>query len=154
MMRRIIAATFALLPCYTPAHAQSTRAPDALLQRLETAKWRPSNLGSAKSLKDLYAKDFITVEYGADPSFTGVNRIIGAKKLMQAGGEDALIKALNQMTFDLSDWRFQHVSPTVVLVSYQVASPQFGSSRLWATSVWRHAAGRWETTFYQASKAR
>ena len=152
-MKHIAMAMFALTLCSTVIHAQSSTKSDAMLQQLETAKWRPSSLGTGKALHDLFAEDFMTVEYGTDGTFAGVHRVVDAKKLMEAGGEDALINALNQMTFDLSDWQFQHLSPTVVLVSYQVASPQFGDTHLWATSIWRRVGGKWQTTFYQASKA-
>lgn len=152
-MKRLAIALFLFALCSTAADAQPPNETDTMLQRLETAKWRPSTLESGKALQDLFAEDFMTVEYGPDPTFSGVQRVVDGKKLMQAGGEDALIKALNQMTFNLSDWHFQHLSPTVTLVSYQVASPQFGDSRLWATSIWRRVGSKWETSFYQASKA-
>jgi hypothetical protein len=153
-MKRIAMAIFALTLCSTAVHAQSSTKSDTLLQRLETAKWRPSSLGSGEALQDLFAQDFMTVEYGTDGTFAGVHRVVDAKKLMEAGGEDALISALNQMTFSLSDWQFQHLSPTVVLVSYEVTSPQFGDTHLWATSIWRRVGNKWQTSFYQASKAR
>jgi hypothetical protein len=153
-MKHIVAAIVALVLGTTAAPAQSPSGPDTLIQRLETAKWRPSVLGPRKALHDLFAPDFMTVEYEPDGTFAGVHRVVNAKKLLEVGGEDALIKALAATTFTLSDWHFQHLSPVVVLVSYQVASPQFGDTRLWATSVWRRVGEEWQTSFYQASAAR
>ena len=153
-MKYIVATIVALVLTSTAAPAQSPSGPDTLIQRLETAKWRPSVLGPRKALLDLFAPDFMSVEYEPDGTFAGVRRVVNAKKLLEAGGEDALIRALNAMTFVLSDWRFQHLSPGVVLVSYQVASPQFRNTHLWATSVWRRSGGEWRTSFYQASTAR
>src|SRR4051812_22580462 len=37
------------------------------LQRLEAGKWHPSTLGGVDSLAALYAENFVTVEYGAEP---------------------------------------------------------------------------------------
>jgi hypothetical protein len=153
-MKLVVAVIVALMLGSTTASAQSSSAADTLLQRLETAKWRPSVLGPRKALHDLFAPDFMTVEYDPNGAFAGVHRKVNARRLLDTGGEDALIKALNAMTFTLSDWRFQHLSPTVVLVSYQVASPEFGDTSLWATSIWRRAGDKWQTAFYQASTAR
>ncbi|HJQ21412.1 MAG TPA: hypothetical protein VJ867_13775 [Gemmatimonadaceae bacterium] len=138
--------------CSTAVAAQSART-DTLLRRLETAKWRPSTLGANQHLFDLFASDFTTIEYGTDGTFAGVRRVLDARKFMQSGGESALVDAMNKMSFDLSDWHFQHLAPSVVLLSYQVASPQFGANRLWATSIWRRTNGTWRTSFYQASRA-
>ena len=152
MMKRFAAIVIATLVSASAAHAQANT--DTMFQRLESAKWKPSTLGSVKAWQDLYADDMVTIEYGADPTFSGVDRVVDAKKMMQAGGEDALIKMMDQMNFELSFWNFQHVSPDVVIVTYRVGSPQFGKTHLWATSVWHKVGKTWQTVFYQASRAK
>ena len=55
--------------------------------------------------------------------------------------------------FELSDWRFIHADPHVFIVSYRVKGLSF-PWEAYATSVWVHRDGRWQTVFYQATTAK
>jgi hypothetical protein len=115
---------------------------DAELQRLETAKWNPSTLGREEFMA-LFADDFVSVEYGSDVQ-GGVHRKTRADVFSAP--------PLPPAEFALSDWRFIHADPHVLIVSYRVKGQSF-PWQAYATSVWAHRDGRWQTVFYQASTA-
>jgi hypothetical protein len=114
------------------------------LQRLEAAKWKPSSFASPAAFMDLFAADFVSVEYGAD--ITG-----GARRKTRAeafsGGP------LPPADFELSGWQFIHPADGTVIVSYHVRALTF-PWQAYATSVWASRDGKWKTVFYQASTTR
>lgn len=118
------------------------------LRPMEEGKWHPASLGGVDKLRELFADDFVTVEYGPDVN-GAVYRSEGAKKSL----EGPLVEMLNKMSFTLSEWRWMRLSDDAVLVSYRVTEPTLRWTA-YATSVWVRRGGKWETVFYQASKAR
>lgn len=125
---------------------------DAELQRLESAKWHPASLGGQQEFVNLFADDFVTVEYGADLN-GAVDRKAGTKALMSSPDMAKLIDMLNHSKIDLSDWQFLHIDGDGVVVSYHVNVPAFGWTA-YATSVWAKRNGQWQTIFYQASRSK
>ena len=122
---------------------------DQDLQALEAAKWRPSSLGSERFIA-LFADDFVSVEYGANP-FGGVTRVTDAKSILTSGGADTLIQMLELAAFEMSEWRIADLGPEARLISYRIAAPAMNWSA-YATSVWKAIDDRWQTVFYQASR--
>jgi len=151
-MGAALLALFGSSGCAPPAAAPSPGAVDSELQRLESAKWHPSSIGSREAHLALFADDFVTVEYGAD-LHGGVERKIGAKTLMSGNEAAGLFQFLDQTKFDLTDWRFIHADENVVVVSYHVSALSF-AWKAYATSVWAKRGDRWQTLFYQASTAK
>ena len=149
----IMAALAALLAsggCSRPTAPHTQAAIDSEIQRLESAKWHPSSIGSREAHLALFADDFVTVEYGADVH-GGVERKTGAKLLMSENA--GVFQMLDRTQFDLADWRFIHADENVVVVSYHVSAPAF-QWNAYATSVWAKQGDRWQTLFYQASTAK
>ena len=144
-MTRTIAAFAALLlfsACATsPARVAAF---DTEIQRLETSKWNPTSLGSREAFLALFADDFVSVEYGSDVQ-GGVHRKTRADVFSAP--------PLPPAEFELSDWRFIHADPHVFIVSYRVKGLSF-PWEAYATSVWVHREGRWQTVFYQATTAK
>ena len=122
--------------------AQSGKAGEPELQRLESAKWNPSALSSPEALKALIAEDFVSVEYGTN--LEGVTRKTRAEVLLGP--------PLPPASFELSDWKFIHAGADTVIVSYRVNGLSF-KWKAYATSVWARRGGKWVTVFYQASTA-
>ena len=119
-------------------------ASDAEIQRLETSKWNPALLGgNREDFLALFADDFVSVEYGSDVQ-GGVHRKTRADVFSGP--------PLPPAEFELSDWRFIHADPHVFIVSYRVKGISY-PWQAYATSVWVHRGGRWQTVFYQASTA-
>lgn len=123
--------------------AGNVTASDAEIQRLETSKWNAAAPGGRESFMDLFAEDFVSVEYGSDVQ-GGVHRKTRADVFSAP--------PLPPAEFELSDWRFIHADPHVFIVSYRVNGLSF-PWQAYATSVWVHRAGKWQTVFYQASTA-
>lgn len=119
---------------------------EATVRALESAKWHPASIGR-DSVKALFASDMLTVEYGADPMGLVYRSNVDPALLGQ------IYDALNATTFTLSEWRVLRPSPEVVLVSYRVTAPAM-SWTAYATSTWARRDGRWQTIFYQASRAK
>jgi hypothetical protein len=111
------------------------------LQRLETAKWSPASLGSKEAFMALFAEDFVSVEYGSDVQG-------GAHRKTRADVFSA--PPLPPAQFELSEWHFVRANPDVIIVSYRVKGLSF-PWEAYATSVWAHRQGKWQTVFYQAS---
>lgn len=127
------------------------RAAEAAVRPLEAGKWRPSSLGGRDALLALYAEDFVTVEYGANPH-GGVERKTDIRAALATEEGERLVAMLDGTAFELSEWCFVHPAPGAVVVSYRVRAPAFAWDA-YATSVWAWRAGRWQTVFYQASRA-
>ena len=142
MKRFLIFATALILvsACAT-VPAVSTSQSENELRTLESAKWQPSSFGSAEEFMALFAEDFVSVEYGANPA-GGVTRKTRADAF--AGGP------LPPAKFELSDWRFVHPDAATVVISYRVNALTF-PWHAYATSVWTRRSGKWKTVFYQAS---
>lgn len=122
--------------------ALTNQAPtDAELQRLETAKWNPSSLGSKEAFMALFAEDFVSVEYGSDVQ-GGVHR--------KTRAEVFSAPPLPPAKFELSEWQFIRADRHVIIVSYKVKGLSF-PWEAYATSIWSHRDGKWQTVFYQAS---
>ena len=132
-------------------HSQSPADVESQIQRFESAKWRPSLLG-LENILELFADDFITVEFGAD-LHGGVERKFDAKTSMSSPEGVKFFQLLDHIHFELADWRFIHIDPTGVVASYQVSAPSLGW-KAYATSVWAKREDRWKTVFYQASTAK
>lgn len=137
-----------VLGCATAAPVMSpvasSETPDAELQRLESAKWDPASLGSRDAYIALFADDFVSVEYGSDVQ-GGVHRKTRADVFSAP--------PLPPAKFALSEWKFIRADADVTIVSYRVNGLSF-PWEAYATSVWVHRAGRWQTVFYQASTAK
>ena len=126
--------------------ACSTGAPvghvsDRELQRLETAKWDPSSLGSNEAFMALFAEDFVSVEYGSDVQ-GGVHR--------KTRAEVFSAPPLSPAKFELSEWHFIHADKNVIIVSYRVKGLSF-PWQAYVSSVWSRRQGKWQTVYYQAS---
>jgi hypothetical protein len=128
----------------TAAPAASSTATENELQRLESAKWDPASLGSRDAYIALFADDFVSVEYGSDVQ-GGVHRKTRADVFSAP--------PLPPAKFELSEWKFIRADADVTIVSYRVNGLSF-PWEAYATSVWVHRAGRWQTVFYQASTAK
>lgn len=120
----------------------SVTASDAEIQRLESSKWNAAP-GGREAFMDLFAADFVSVEYGSDVQ-GGVHRKTRADVFSGP--------PLPPAEFELSDWRFIHADPHVFIVSYRVKGLSF-PWLAYATSVWVRRDGKWQTVFYQASTA-
>ncbi len=143
-MKRISIACMVLLVasgCATTAG--NVTASDAEIQQLETSKWNAAQPGGREAFMDLFAEDFVSVEYGSDVQ-GGVHRKTRADVFSGP--------PLPPAEFELSDWRFIHADPHVFIVSYRVNGLSF-PWQAYATSVWVRRDGRWQTVFYQASTA-
>jgi hypothetical protein len=123
--------------------AGNVTASDTEIQRLETSKWNAAPTGGREAFMDLFAEDFVSVEYGSDVQ-GGVHRKTRADVFSGP--------PLPPAEFELSDWRFIHADPHVFIVSYRVNGLSF-PWQAYATSVWVRRAGKWQTVFYQASTA-
>lgn len=119
-------------------------ASDAEIQRLESSKWNATPAGGREAFMNLFAEDFVSVEYGSDVQ-GGVHRKTRADVFSGP--------PLPPAEFELSDWRFIHADPHVFIVSYRVNGLSF-PWQAYATSVWVHRGGKWQTVFYQASTAK
>jgi len=128
----------------------STRDAEAAVQPLEAGKWRPASLGGRDALLALYAEDFVTVEYGANPH-GGVERKTDIRAVLASENGQRLVAMLDGTAFELSEWCFVHPAPGAVVASYRVRAAAFAWDA-YATSVWAWRAGRWQTVFYQASR--
>jgi hypothetical protein len=129
----------------TPATSSAaSESADAELQHLESAKWDPASLGSRDAYMALFAEDFVSVEYGSDVQ-GGVHRKTRADVFSAP--------PLPPAKFALSEWKFIRADADVTIVSYRVNGLSF-PWEAYATSVWVHRAGRWQTVFYQASTAK
>jgi len=144
MTRTIAAFSVLLLLSACATSPARIAASDSEIQRLETSKWNPSSLGSREAFLALFADDFVSVEYGSDVQ-GGVHRKTRADVFSAP--------PLPPAEFELSDWRFIHADPHVFIVSYRVKGISF-PWEAYATSVWVHREGRWQTVFYQASTAK
>jgi hypothetical protein len=118
-------------------------ASDAEIQQLETSKWNAEQPGGREAFMNLFAEDFVSVEYGSDVQ-GGVHRKTRADVFSGP--------PLPPAEFELSDWRFIHADPHVFIVSYRVNGLSF-PWQAYATSVWVRRDGKWQTVFYQASTA-
>ena len=119
---------------------------EATVRALESAKWHPASIGR-DSVRALFAPGMLTVEYGADPMGLVYRSSVDPAALGQ------IYDALNATTFTLSEWRTLRPSPEVMLVSYRVTAPAM-SWTAYATSTWVRRDDRWQTIFYQASRAK
>ena len=129
------------------AHPGAPAAPAADLQAMEDAKWHPARLGSRDALKALFAPDFVSVEYGPDPmGFT--YRSVGMPPAL-----DAVADMLDKMRFQATEWRVVPLADGAVLLSYRITEPTLQWTA-YASSVWVRRDGRWQTVYYQASRAR
>jgi hypothetical protein len=142
MLMTVMGCATGAVPVTAPA--VPSPAADAELQRLETAKWDPPSLGGRDAYIALFADDFVSVEYGSDVQ-GGVHRKTRADVFSAP--------PLPPAKFELSEWKFIHADADVVIVSYRVNGLTF-PWEAYATSVWVHRAGRWQTVFYQASTAK
>ena len=124
--------------------AGNVTASDTEIQRLEASKWNAEPPGGREAFMDLFAEDFVSVEYGSDVQ-GGVHRKTRADVFSGPPQPPA--------EFELSDWRFIHADPHVFIVSYRVNGLSF-PWQAYATSVWVHRGGKWQTVFYQASTAK
>jgi hypothetical protein len=122
----------------------ATAAPKPNLQRLEAGKWHPSTLGGAAGMQALFAPDFVSVEYGANPAGP-------ASRRGQYTIDPKLAAMLDSTRFEISDMTALSPSASVTILSYRVTAPAMGWSA-WATSTWAKRNGRWQTIFYQASR--
>jgi hypothetical protein len=129
----------------------SAREAEAAVQPLEAAKWHPSSLGGRDALLALYAEDAVTVEYGAEPH-GGFERKADIRAALGTEDGGRLVAMLDATAFELSEWCFVHPAPGAVVASYRVRAPAFAWDA-YATSVWAWRSGRWQTVFYQASRA-
>ncbi len=132
----------AIVGCSTTT-GRRVAASDAEIQRLEMAKWNPALLSGREAFLALFAEDFVSVEYGSDVQ-GGVHRKTRADVFSAP--------PLPPAEFELNDWRFIHADPHVFIVSYRVTGISF-PWKAYATSVWVHRDGTWQTVFYQASTA-
>lgn len=123
--------------------AGNVTASDTEIQRLETSKWNAALPGGREAFMELFAEDFVSVEYGSDVQ-GGVHRKTRADVFSGPPMPPA--------EFELSDWRFIHADPHVFIVSYRVNGLSF-PWQAYATSVWVRRDGKWQTVFYQASTA-
>lgn len=130
-------------PVGTVSAAAPTNEVHAQLQRLEQSKWTPSPDGNREAFLALFADDFVSVEYGSDVQ-GGVHRRTRADVF--SGPPQAASH------FQLSDWHFIQADNDVVVVSYRVTGTSF-PWQAYATSVWSHRNGEWQTVFYQTSTA-
>ena len=145
-MTRPLAAFAALLLLSSACASSPARvaANDTEIQRLESSKWNASSVGDRDAYLALFADDFVSVEYGSDVQ-GGVHRKTRADVFSAP--------PLPPAEFVLSDWRFIHADPHVFVVSYRVRGISF-PWEAYATSVWVHRDGHWQTVFYQASTAK
>ena len=139
MLAIAVSAGITLSACSTTTITD--RPSDHELQRLESAKWAPSSLGSRDAFMALFADDFVSVEYGSDVQ-GGVHR--------KTRAEVFSAPPLPPAKFELSEWHFIHADKNVVIVSYRVKGLSF-PWQAYATSVWSRRQGKWQTIFYQAS---
>ena len=137
-----VAAVLIVSGC-TTAKMMPARPDDSELQRLESAKWDPSSLGGKEAFMDLFAEDFVSVEYGPDVH-GGVHRKTRADVFSAP--------PLPPARFELSEWKFIHAAADAVVVSYRVKGLSF-PWEAYATSMWARRGGKWRTVFYQASTA-
>lgn len=138
-----IAALFVVLAGCSTTNGNRVAASDAEIQRQEMSKWNPALLTDRAAFLALFADDFVSVEYGSDVQ-GGVHRKTRADVFSAP--------PLPSAEFELSDWRFIHADPHVFIVSYRVKGISF-PWQAYATSVWVHRNGKWQTVFYQASTA-
>jgi hypothetical protein len=134
-----LALLFTLAACSTGVTNQAPT--DAELQRLESAKWDPASLESKEGFMALFVEDFVSVEYGSDVQ-GGVHR--------KTRAEVFSAPPLPPAKFELSEWQFIRADRHVIIVSYKVKGISF-PWEAYATSVWSHRDGKWQTVFYQAS---
>ena len=118
-----------------------TNAVHAELQKFERFKWSPASATDRDAFLALFADDFVSVEYGSDVQ-GGVHRRTRADVF--SGPPSA------SSHYELSDWHFIQADNDVVVVSYRVKSTSF-PWEAYATSVWSHRNGKWQTVFYQTS---
>jgi hypothetical protein len=133
-----------------PAVARDGTAEDNRLEQLETAKWHPSSLGGMAAVSKLFAREFVSVEYGSD-----FNGLVYRKQGMERSRSGDLAKlgaALDATKFQLTEWKVLHPSPTVTVLSYRVTAPELRWTA-YATSIWARRGEVWKTVFYQASHA-
>jgi hypothetical protein len=143
-MRNALLAALLLVAVGCTSSGVRVAASDAEIQRLETSKWNPSSLGGREEFMSMFAEDFVSIEYGSDVQ-GGVHRKTRADVFSAP--------PLPPAQFELSDWRFVHADPHVFIVSYHVNGVSF-PWQAYATSVWVHRGGKWQTVFYQASTAK
>lgn len=136
---------FGVLLCST-SKAQTSVLPENDLIRLERAKWGdPPDALTPDAFVNLFAEDFVSVEYGADLPPTGVER----KTREQVFSGPPLPPA----KFELTEWQSIQVTPDVVILSYRVKGLSFAWNA-YATSTWVRRGDKWYTVFYQASTAK
>ena len=143
MKRTSIALMVLLVASGCATTAWNVTASDAEIQQLETSKWNAAQPGGRDAFMNLFAEDFVSVEYGSDVQ-GGVHRKTRADVFSGP--------PLPPAEFELTDWRFIHADPHVFIVSYRVNGLSY-PWRAYATSVWVRRDGRWQTVFYQASSA-
>lgn len=143
MKRTSIALIVLLVASGCATTSGNVTASDAEIQQLETSKWNATLSGGREAFMNLFAQDFVSVEYGSDVQ-GGVHRKTRADIFSGP--------PLPPAEFELSDWRFIHPDRHVFIVSYRVNGLSF-PWQAYATSVWVRRDGRWQTVFYQASTA-
>jgi len=144
MKRTLISLIVLLVASGCSTMTANVTASDAEIQRLETSKWNADLPGGREAFMEMFAEDFVSVEYGSDVQ-GGVHRKTRADVFSGPPQPPA--------EFELSDWRFIHADPHVFIVSYRVNGLSF-PWQAYATSVWVRRGGQWQTVFYQASTAK